>query len=123
MLILHADLPLLGVADVEEIVDQQADLVLAADRHHVGTNALLMRWDQRDRASVERATAFRFHFGEGSFRAHLAQAVEVGYLPATVLQPGTEFDLDTLGDWSLLPAALRERMNISPERETMTAAV
>lgn len=122
MLILHADLPLVSVADVEEIIDQRANLVLAADRHHVGTNAMLMRWDPHDAASSERARAFRLRFGDDSFRAHLAQAAEVGYLPATVLQPGTEFDLDTLGDWNLLPLALRERLD-APDRETLIAAI
>ncbi|MGC4105772.1 MAG: 2-phospho-L-lactate guanylyltransferase [Thermomicrobiales bacterium] len=114
MLILHADLPLLAVSDVEEMVElaiSPADLVIAADRHHVGTNALLMRWDRLDPASLRQADAFRFRFGEDSFRAHRAEALEAGYLPVTLLQPGTELDLDTLGDWDLLPGDLRRSLD------------
>ncbi|MGC4190668.1 MAG: 2-phospho-L-lactate guanylyltransferase [Thermomicrobiales bacterium] len=114
ILILHADLPLLAVPDIEEIVDQaqsSSDLVIAADRHHVGTNALLMRWDRADPASLRRADGFRFRFGEDSFRAHRAEAVQSGFVPVTVLQPGTELDLDTLGDWNLLPSELRRALD------------
>ncbi|HWK79109.1 MAG TPA: 2-phospho-L-lactate guanylyltransferase [Thermomicrobiales bacterium] len=117
MLVLHADLPLLAVEDIEEIVDQAAspgDLVIAADRHHVGTNALLMRWERSDPATMRRADAFRFRFGEDSFRAHLAEAANAGFTPAIVLQPGTELDLDTLGDWNLLPAYLRRSLDLAP---------
>ncbi|MGB3329716.1 MAG: 2-phospho-L-lactate guanylyltransferase [Thermomicrobiales bacterium] len=111
MLILHADLPLLGPADIEEILDQPADVVIAADRHHVGTNALLLRWDRAVPPSVAQAESFRFHFDEESFRAHLAEALANGLTPATVLQPGTELDLDTLGDWNLLPPDLRQELD------------
>lgn len=111
MMILHADLPLLGVSDVEEIIDQPADVVIAADRHHIGTNALLLRWDRSTPDSMGRAEEFAFRFGEDSFRAHLAEASRTGLTPATVLQPGTELDLDTIGDWNLLPAELRHALD------------
>jgi len=114
MLVLHADLPLLAVEDIDEIVDQATapdDVVIAADRHHAGTNALLLRWERSDPASLRRADAFRFRFGEDSFRAHLAEAVQGGFVPATVLQPGTELDLDTLGDWDALPTSLRRALD------------
>lgn len=121
MVILHADLPLLAVTDIEEMIDQPADIVIAADRHHVGTNALLMRWDRSSPASMRRADAFRFRFGEESFRAHYAEAVAAGFAPATVLQPGTELDLDTLGDWNLLPPELRRTLDLDGSPHPGTA--
>jgi len=111
ILILHADLPLLAVDDVEEMLDQPADLVIAADRHHVGTNAMVMCWNPTDERSVRQAESFNLHFGAGSFRAHLAEAHRAGYTPSIVLQPGTELDLDTLGDWNALPAHIRRALD------------
>ena len=85
MVVLHADLPGLSVADIAALVSaaEHGD-ALAPDRHGTGTNALALR----------NASRFDFSFGPDSFARHLAG------LPggATVDRPGFGLDIDVPED-------------------------
>ena len=94
LLVLFGDLPLLVAADVRHMLAAEAPLVLAPDRHGVGTNALLLRLD----ADPAAAARFVFRFGAGSYARHAAEGTRLGLLTATSIAPGTAFDLDTPAD-------------------------
>jgi 2-phospho-L-lactate/phosphoenolpyruvate guanylyltransferase len=86
LLILHADLPLLTVADVDAMIAAATDgLAIAPDNHGTGTNALALG-DGR---------SFELCFGPDSFRLHQAQAPD-----ATIVtgRPGLSLDIDTVDD-------------------------
>jgi len=103
VLVVHADLPALGTADVAALVAEPAPVVVAPDGARGGTNALLLRHGPASRV-------FRFRFGVDSFAAHLAEARERGLDVAVVERPGSQVDLDTPEDWAALPAAVRDRV-------------
>ncbi len=116
VLVLPADLPFVGVADVEAMLrpltadrrpppEQQPErlsptdaqitsvcrplLAVCGDEADEGTNALLLA----------PPGDFTFHYGPGSFRAHLTEAVEQGRSTHAINAPGLRFDLDTESDW------------------------
>ena len=92
LLIIHADLPGLGVADVDALVDGAAQgSALAPDRHDHGTNAL----------AIEDATAVPFAFGAGSFARH-QNLLPGGHI---VRRPGLALDIDLPAD---LDEAIRQ---------------
>jgi 2-phospho-L-lactate guanylyltransferase len=102
VLILPADLPFARVEDIEGMLrpltaDPEATpvarslIALTGDEAEEGTNALLLA----------PPGAFTFHYGPGSFRAHLAEAVERGRSTYLVNAPGLRFDLDTESDWAV----------------------
>ena len=100
MLILFGDLPLLSPDDVRAMVASDVRLVLSPDRHGEGTNALMLRFDP---PVVPPGDAFRFQFGQDSYRRHLAEADRLGLTVATVVTTGTSLDVDTpadLAEWS-----------------------
>lgn len=92
LLVIHADLPLLRAAEVEELLSaaEAAGLALAPDRHDTGTNAL----------AIADGRPFAFRFGCESLARHLAQA---DGCCRVVRRPGLALDLDTPED---LDAAL-----------------
>ena len=100
ILVLHSDLPMLTVADVEALLraGNSAEVVIAHDRDHVGTNALLTP-----------AGAFAYAFGPQSFSAHVELARAAGYEPAVVARPGLAFDIDYPGDLEELEVGGPER--------------
>lgn len=105
MLILFGDLPLLAPDDVRAMVASDATVVISPDRHGEGTNALLLRFDS---PVVVPGDAFRFQFGQDSFRRHHAEAERLGLPVATVVTAGTSLDVDTpadLAEWSARSAA------------------
>ncbi len=91
LVVLHGDLPNLGVEEVMALADAvplPAGVAIAPDRAGTGTNGLAQR----------PAGAVPFRFGAGSCAAHLAAAAAAG-LPATLVhRPGLAFDLDTPED-------------------------
>ncbi len=94
VLVLPADLPFVGVEDVEAMLrpltaDRRPLIALSADESEEGTNALLLA----------PPGDFTFCYGPDSFRAHLAEALERGRATYTVNAPGLRFDLDTENDW------------------------
>ncbi|QUT07178.1 2-phospho-L-lactate guanylyltransferase [Sphingobium phenoxybenzoativorans] len=91
-LVVHADLPLLVVEDMDVLlwVAERHGVALAPDRHGVGTNAVAIA-DMRD---------FRFKFGPDSFRTHLKQASDYGI----VRRVGLAHDVDTQEDLQFVDA-------------------
>lgn len=89
VLVLHADLPLLGVDDVSALIDAAGPgCALAPDRHERGTNAVALA-DGRP---------FAFAFGPDSFARHCRAAPDC----AVVRREGLGFDLDTPDDLAWL---------------------
>jgi 2-phospho-L-lactate guanylyltransferase len=91
VVILPADLPLLRSQDVENLVRRDAPVVIAPDRRRQGTNGLMQRIDAT-------GGQFGYHFGVGSFHAHLEEAHRLGLDAAIAVSMGTSFDLDTPAD-------------------------
>jgi 2-phospho-L-lactate guanylyltransferase len=100
VLIMPADLPFARAEDVERMLrpltaDTEATpvarplIALTGDEAEEGTNALLLA----------PPGDFTFHYGLGSFQAHLAEAVERPRSTYVVNAPGLRFDLDTESDW------------------------
>jgi len=88
LLSLSSDLPFLTVEDVTTMLAADGDLVIATDRLHSGTNALLMR----------RPFAIPFCYGPGSLAAHLVAAKKAGLKAVVVDSPGLARDIDTPAD-------------------------
>jgi 2-phospho-L-lactate guanylyltransferase len=94
VLVLPADLPCLTVADLAAL-DRLAAAgpgVVIAPAHDAGTNALLLR----------PPGAIAYHFGEGSFAAHVAAAT-AAHLPCRVVRSKTlALDIDLPEDLLIL---------------------
>ncbi|MFE4464507.1 2-phospho-L-lactate guanylyltransferase [Oerskovia sp. NPDC056781] len=112
LLVAHADLPALTTDDVEALLAEDAPVVVATDRTRSGTNLLVLDAD----------APFSFRFGVGSLEAHLAEARLRGVRAAVVQRTGTAVDLDTLDDWSELPADVRARDELSELHRAMGRA-
>jgi 2-phospho-L-lactate guanylyltransferase len=95
ILILPADLPLVSSADIDNLLRRDAPVVIAPDRHRMGTNALMVRLDAF-------GEPFVFQFGEESFGKHQDEAARLGVDAVTATAPGTSFDLDTPEDLAQL---------------------
>ncbi|MEM1154647.1 MAG: 2-phospho-L-lactate guanylyltransferase [Pseudomonadota bacterium] len=99
LLIVHADLPLLGPADLDAALATQQDtggLVVGADRHRLGTNLLCF-----DHSCVP-----DFCFGQNSCRRHLASAEARGFPAKILLREGIGLDVDEPADLAELMIAL-----------------
>ncbi len=95
MLVLSGDLPLLGAQDLEAIGRlgaKEGSIVLAPDRHGVGTNALLLHPPD----------LIPFRFGPDSFHQHLREAVARHLLVQVYRGVGTALDLDLPEDLDLI---------------------
>jgi 2-phospho-L-lactate/phosphoenolpyruvate guanylyltransferase len=71
VIIVPADLPLITVDDIREVVKRAVDppvVVITPDRHREGTNALL----------ISPPGLIKYEYGPGSFQRHCAQAVKAG---------------------------------------------
>lgn len=91
VLIIHADLPLMSSSDIDNLInscDQPPCMVIASDRNHCGTNAMVL----------EPIDGFRFQFGEYSFQKHVSQAKKVGYKVVIYNHIHTALDLDLPDD-------------------------
>jgi 2-phospho-L-lactate guanylyltransferase len=95
VLVLPVDLPLLTADDVLALIDRAAKppvVVIAPDRHHKGTNALLM----------VPAGQIEYDFGEGSFQRHCERAIRSGARLEVVELPSLGLDLDDPEDLELI---------------------
>lgn len=82
-LILHADLPLLQPADVEEVLDH-----LAAGREVIAPS------NDGGTSALGAGRIVRFAYGPASFHRHLARLAD----PVVVVRPGLALDLDDISD-------------------------
>jgi 2-phospho-L-lactate guanylyltransferase len=98
MLVLFGDLPLIKPDDVRSLVRRDAPLIIATDRHGVGTNALMLRLGSAS------AAEFRFAYGAISRQRHLNEADRLGLDAITAVSAGTAVDLDTIDDVERLGA-------------------
>jgi 2-phospho-L-lactate guanylyltransferase len=83
------DLPLVRPRDIDDLLSaaEGADVVLASDRHHRGTNALVLR-----------PPGIAPAFGPDSFQAHLAAARAAGLRIKEIRSPEIAFDIDNAAD-------------------------
>ncbi|MBE9538330.1 MAG: 2-phospho-L-lactate guanylyltransferase [Proteobacteria bacterium] len=99
IIVLHGDLPCLEAADITAVLDALASekgLIVACDRHELGTNLLAFHPQNK----VE------FSFGSNSCALHQASA-EARRVPVKLLRrPGTALDIDEPGDLALLMAEI-----------------
>jgi 2-phospho-L-lactate/phosphoenolpyruvate guanylyltransferase len=95
VLVLPADLPLLTSEDVIALIDRAIRapvVVIAPDRHHKGTNALLM----------VPPGLIEYDFGDGSFERHCERARQAGARLEIVELPSLALDLDLPEDLELI---------------------
>ena len=95
VLVLPADLPLLGLADVQAMLDLlngDALVVIAPDRRETGTNALFLA----------PPACIPFHFGPDSFSAHCRAARSAGVRLEILRRPSLGLDLDVPEDFAAL---------------------
>ncbi len=95
VLILPADLPLMQSSDIEELISLAENppvVVIAPDRHHSGTNALLLN----------PAGLLDYAFGPGSFQKHCEKAKKIGARLEICNLPSLELDLDLPEDLEIL---------------------
>lgn len=86
LIVLHADLPLLGSKDVIALIAAAArrGLAIAPDRHGTGTNSIAIKGGEE----------IDFAFGADSYRLHRKQCPDA----EVVKRGGFELDLDTKDD-------------------------
>jgi 2-phospho-L-lactate guanylyltransferase len=98
VLVVPADLPLVTVEDLQELVALSASppvVVLAPDRRQAGTNALL----------ASPAGLIEYAFGPSSFDRHRASALAAGARVLVCDRPGLALDLDLPEDLALFREA------------------
>jgi 2-phospho-L-lactate guanylyltransferase len=100
VMMLPCDLPLLGgeALDAFAALRDERTLVLAADRHGTGTNAVI----------VDAAADLEFKFGEGSLGLYDAWARSTRHAVAICTRRELAVDLDTPADLKLLRASMTE---------------
>jgi 2-phospho-L-lactate guanylyltransferase len=99
VLIAHSDLPfpeaLFSVIDLELVT---TTVTIVPDRHADGTNVLVLPAECN----------FTFHYGPGSFDAHLDEAARIGLPVRVVRHEQLGLDIDTPDDLAQLPAGWLE---------------
>ena len=98
VLVLPADLPLLTRAEVDRLCAQAKRppvVVLAPDRRHDGTNALLL----------SPPGLIEYSFGTGSYNRHRERARQAGARLDVCDLPGLALDIDLVEDLDLLRAS------------------
>ena len=99
LLVVFADLPLLSPGDIAQMVslgEPGNTVVLAPDRHGLGTNAML----------AHPVSLARFAFGPRSYPRHVAQHMQAGADVKTYTSIGTSLDIDTPDDLDYLRAGV-----------------
>lgn len=94
-IIAHSDLPL--ATHFDHLVDEsipKSGIGLVSDQFRDGTNVLVIATD----------SAFDFHYGPGSFRAHCDEATRRGYQLRIIDDPALAVDIDSPVDLAHLPA-------------------
>ena len=94
VLIVPADLPLLTIDDIHEVVKQAVDppvVVITPDRHHQGTNALL----------ISPPGLIQYEYGPDSFHRHCLQAERAGVRLEICERGSVALDIDFPEDLEL----------------------
>ncbi len=110
VLIVPADLPLITPQDIRSMLEFIQDppvVVVAPDRHHLGTNALL----------VCPVGFIQYDFGPGSFQRHCERARQAGARLEICELPSLALDVDLPEDLHLA-STLLEGLNQSYDFET-----
>lgn len=97
VLVLPTDLPLMTSSEVTQVLEfagRTPIVVVAPDRHELGTNALL----------VSPVGAIPYRFGNHSFSKHMNAAKKRGVPVEAIRTPGFAIDLDVMEDLELLKA-------------------
>jgi 2-phospho-L-lactate guanylyltransferase len=106
VLIVPADLPLLTVDDIHEVVKKGVNppvVVITPDRHHQGTNALL----------ISPPGLIQYEYGPGSYQRHCLQAEKAG-ARLEVCERGTvALDIDFPEDLELAGYELMDVSNLT----------
>src|SRR5512145_1939497 len=95
VLVLPADLPLISPGDIRELINRAVNppvVVIAPDRHHKGTNALL----------ISPSGLIEYDFGENSFERHCERVRQAGARLEIVDLPSLGLDLDMPEDLELV---------------------
>lgn len=111
VLILPADLPLITAEDVRTMLDRANDppvVVVAPDRHGVGTNALL----------VCPAGLIDYEFGPGSFQRHCEMARQVGARLEICELPSLALDMDLPEDLEMVSETFEHFLDHDEEVST-----
>ena len=105
ILVLPIDLPFVSTDALDAVIDALPAggpaVVLVADRHGTGTNALVLRPPD----------VIEFAFGPGSRGAHADLATAAG-VPYVELESPLSFDLDTPDDLVLVETVDPERLGV-----------
>jgi 2-phospho-L-lactate guanylyltransferase len=104
VIIVPADLPLLTVDDIREVVKLMKDppvVVITPDRHQQGTNALL----------VAPPGLIKYEYGFGSFQKHCIQARNAGARLEICERKSVALDIDLPEDLELAGIELMELKN------------
>jgi 2-phospho-L-lactate guanylyltransferase len=110
VLLVPGDCPALDPTEVTTLLQQEGEgVVIVADRHGTGTNALLLA----------PPTAMAPAFGPGSFARHAARARAAGAAVRVAQAPSLELDVDTPGDLAALRAALADRPGVAPRTRAL----
>ena len=100
VLLVPGDCPLLDPAEIDALVRRRAgtrSVLVVADRHGTGTNALL----------ITPPDAFTPSFGEDSHDRHLARARDAGVAAESVAVASLRLDVDTPEDLAATEVALQ----------------
>ncbi len=101
VIIIPADLPLLTAEDIREVVRHASDppvVVITPDRHHQGTNALL----------ISPPGLIRYEYGPNSFQRHCDQAQKAGARLVVCERVSVALDIDLPEDLELAGYELME---------------
>lgn len=102
VLLLASDIPLMQPADIEQMLAlarYSPAVVIAADRRHEGTNAMLVR----------PPGLFPYQFGEGSLQRHIDAAEAASATVHVYTSPTMGLDVDVPADLDLYREMLVER--------------
>ncbi len=106
VLIVPADLPLLTVEDIREVVRRAVNppvVVITPDRHRQGTNALL----------ISPPGLIQYEYGPGSFQKHCSQAKQAGAKLEICERGSVALDIDFPEDLELAGYELMDANNIA----------
>ncbi len=111
VIIVPADLPLLTAEDIQELIKRATDppvVVITPDRHHMGTNALL----------ISPPGLIHYEYGPGSFQKHCQQAEKAGARLEICERSSVALDIDFPEDLELAGYELMEVNNLNNTSES-----